>query len=112
MPSGRPSDAVAQLLLAGRRRGRSGTVTLHLHVGNGRSWHWCSRAYRIKQVGGEFGISEITVKAHRGQVIQKMKAGSLVELVKMSARLPVEAATGSQGALVSCSWRIPDRVAL
>lgn len=40
-----------------------------------------------KQVGGELGISEITVKAHRGRVMQKMKADSLPELVKMAARL-------------------------
>ena len=40
-----------------------------------------------KQVGGELGISEITVKAHRGQVMQKMKAGSLADLVRMSAKL-------------------------
>jgi FixJ family two-component response regulator len=40
-----------------------------------------------KQVGGELGISEITVKAHRGQVMQKMKADSFAELVKMTARL-------------------------
>ncbi len=40
-----------------------------------------------KQVGGELGISEITVKAHRGQVMQKMKANSLADLVKMAARL-------------------------
>jgi FixJ family two-component response regulator len=40
-----------------------------------------------KQVGGKLGISEITVKAHRGKVMQKMKAGSLPDLVKMAARL-------------------------
>jgi FixJ family two-component response regulator len=40
-----------------------------------------------KQVGAELGISEITVKAHRGQVMQKMKADSLADLVKMAARL-------------------------
>ena len=40
-----------------------------------------------KQVGGELGISEITVKAHRGQVMQKMKANSLADLVRMAARL-------------------------
>src|SRR5471032_1165798 len=40
-----------------------------------------------KQVGGELGISEITVKAHRGRVMQKMKADSLADLVNMAARL-------------------------
>ena len=40
-----------------------------------------------KQVGGELGISEITVKAHRGQVMRKMKADSLPALVHMAARL-------------------------
>lgn len=42
-----------------------------------------------KQVGGELGISEITVKAHRGKVMQKMKADSLPALVKMAAQLRV-----------------------
>jgi FixJ family two-component response regulator len=40
-----------------------------------------------KQVGFELGISEITVKAHRGQVMRKINAGSLAELVNMAARL-------------------------
>jgi FixJ family two-component response regulator len=40
-----------------------------------------------KQVGGELGISEITVKAHRGQVMQKMKANSLADLVRLAAKL-------------------------
>lgn len=40
-----------------------------------------------KQVAGELGISEITVKAHRGKVMQKMKADSLADLVKIAARL-------------------------
>ena len=45
-----------------------------------------------KQVGGELGISEITVKAHRGQVMRKMKAESLADLVTMAARLGLKAA--------------------
>jgi FixJ family two-component response regulator len=40
-----------------------------------------------KQIAGELGISEITVKAHRGQVMRKMGAKSLASLVKMSARI-------------------------
>src|SRR6266446_2453369 len=40
-----------------------------------------------KQIGFELGISEITVKAHRGKVMRKMKADSLADLVKMDARL-------------------------
>jgi len=40
-----------------------------------------------KQVGGQLGISEITVKAHRGRVMRKMKAASLPDLVKMAGRL-------------------------
>jgi FixJ family two-component response regulator len=48
-----------------------------------------------KQVGGELGISEITVKAHRGQVMQKMKADSLAALVKMAAKLHIAQASAA-----------------
>jgi FixJ family two-component response regulator len=43
-----------------------------------------------KQVGFELGISEITVKAHRGQVMRKMNAGSLADLVNIAAKLRLE----------------------
>ncbi len=42
-----------------------------------------------KQVGTELGISEITVKAHRGNVMRKMKADSFAHLVNMASRLRV-----------------------
>ncbi len=42
-----------------------------------------------KQIGGDLGISEITVKAHRGQVMRKMKAQSLPDLVRMADLLGV-----------------------
>jgi FixJ family two-component response regulator len=42
-----------------------------------------------KQVGGELGISEITVKAHRGNVMRKMRADSFADLVTMALRLRV-----------------------
>jgi FixJ family two-component response regulator len=45
-----------------------------------------------KQVAGELGITESTVKAHRGQVMQKMKANSVADLVKTTARLNQTAA--------------------
>src|SRR5258705_6381385 len=40
-----------------------------------------------KQVGSDLGISEITVKAHRGRIMQKMNANTLASLVIMAARL-------------------------
>jgi FixJ family two-component response regulator len=56
-----------------------------------------------KQVGGELGISEITVKAHRRQVMQKMQAGSLADLVRISARLSPDCVLNSQVQLRNCT---------
>lgn len=51
-----------------------------------------------KQIGGELGISEITVKAHRGQVMQKMKANSVADLVKMAEKLRLTERSAKQTA--------------
>jgi FixJ family two-component response regulator len=48
-----------------------------------------------KQVGGELGISEVTVKAHRGQVMRKMKADSLAALVHMATGLGIRSESKS-----------------
>ena len=48
-----------------------------------------------KQVGAELGINEGTVKVHRGQVMQKMRAESLADLVRMSEKLEIPLAKKS-----------------
>jgi FixJ family two-component response regulator len=48
---------------------------------------WVVSGLLNKQIAGELGISEETVKVHRGQVMRKMAADSLAELVRMSERL-------------------------
>ena len=50
-----------------------------------------------KQVGSELGISEITVKAHRGRLMQKMNAASLPDLVIMSAHLGIQSSALGRG---------------
>jgi FixJ family two-component response regulator len=40
-----------------------------------------------RKVGNELGITEVTVKAHRGRVMEKMKVGSIADLVKIAAKL-------------------------
>jgi FixJ family two-component response regulator len=42
-----------------------------------------------KQIAGELGSSEVTVKMHRGQVMRKMKAESLVQLVRMAEKIGI-----------------------
>ena len=47
------------------------------------------RGFINKQIAGEIGISEPTVKLHRGRLMEKMQAGSLAELVGMAQKLDV-----------------------
>jgi FixJ family two-component response regulator len=50
---------------------------------------WVTAGLMNKQIAGELGVSEITVKVHRGNVMRKMGAKSLAELVRMADALGV-----------------------
>jgi FixJ family two-component response regulator len=45
-----------------------------------------------KQIAYDLGITEVTVKIHRGQVMQKMRAESVADLVRMADRLGIRTA--------------------
>lgn len=47
-----------------------------------------------KQIAGELGITDLTIKAHRGRVMRKMGAGSLADLVRMAERLRISSEPG------------------
>ena len=56
---------------------------------------WVVSGLLNKQVGGALGMTEATVKAHRGKIMQKMKADSLADLVRIAARLELPLRSGS-----------------
>ena len=89
MPSAEPSNAAVSLSLAEAdlQALRDRYASLTAHERQVMALIVCGLLN--KQAGGELGIGESTVKAHRGQVMQKMKADSLADLVKMAARLRV-----------------------
>jgi FixJ family two-component response regulator len=45
-----------------------------------------------KQIAGELGASELTIKTHRGRVMQKMEADSVADLVRMAEKLKLSMA--------------------
>jgi FixJ family two-component response regulator len=53
---------------------------------------------RNKQIAGQLGLSEMTVKVHRSQIMRKMRAKSLIDLVRMTDKLGVQATSQSHGA--------------
>ena len=87
-------DAVRQAIARDRRRRQDGEIWAALRwrfdsltTRERRIMYLVSRGLLNKQIAAELGLSEVTVKAHRGHVMEKMQAGSLAELVRMSDQL-------------------------
>ena len=72
-----------------RNYGRFGTVHASLTPREREIMALVVSGLLNKQIAAELGISEITVKAHRGQVMRKMQVDSLADLVRAAAALDV-----------------------
>ena len=62
--------------------------------GSVRSWRWLLPACLNKQIAGELGTTDLTIKVHRGRVMRKMGAGSLADLVRMAEKLKISSEPG------------------
>jgi FixJ family two-component response regulator len=92
-------DAVAHAIESDRKR-REGQKTLSelqarfesLTPREREVMGWVTAGMMNKQVAGEMGVTEITVKVHRGHIMRKMQGRSLADLVRMAEALGVRRA--------------------